>query len=60
MRINVELSGERLDRIESQVPLPALDRGEVPGRNPELLGKSFLGEGSAVTLGAYIRTERHS
>ncbi|MCI6556885.1 MAG: hypothetical protein SOW43_06100 [Schaalia hyovaginalis] len=60
MRIDVELGGERLDRVESQVPLPALDRGEVPGRNPQLLSKGFLSEGSAVALGADVRAERHS
>lgn len=60
MRINAELCSERLDGVEREVPLPALDRGEVPGRDPELLGKSFLGEGSAVALGADLRTERHS
>lgn len=60
MRIDIELCGERLDRIEGQVPLAAFDRGEVPGRNPQLLGETLLGEVAPVALGADVRAERHS
>ena len=56
--VNPKLSGERLDRIEGQVALPALDRCQVARRDLKLLGKALLGEGAALALGTHVDTER--
>ena len=57
MRLDAELLGEGVDRIQGEVALPALDAGEVPSRDTELFGETLLLQMARKAQIAHLRSE---
>lgn len=57
MRLDAELLGEGVDRIQREVALATLDAGKVPSRHSEFFGKTFLRQVAHKTQVAHLRSE---
>lgn len=57
MRLDAELLGEGVDRIQREVALATLDAGKVPSRHSEFFGKTFLRQVAHKTQVADLRSE---
>lgn len=57
MSLDLELLSESIHRIQSEVPLPTLDAGEVPSRHAELFSKTFLRQPTRNAQIAHLRSK---
>lgn len=56
-RCHAQLVSEHIHGVQREVPLPALDPGQVSRRDPKLLGQPLLSQPSGTTEVAHLRTE---
>ena len=57
LSLDLELLSESIHRIQGEVALPALDAGEVPSRDTELLGETLLRQTARKAQIAHLRSE---